>query len=179
MREGIIVERANKRFDWAAFILGVLLVILGCVSMYHIDKTLRLVAILMGIGAIVKGIYEIWLRQTVNNLLNHRSAWLLIMAILDIIVGLIFLFVRGVGALTIAYLFAIWFIIDSIGQLQVSNFYRQFGKGYYWLLVVLNVIGVIVGVILLFNPALSAITLVWLIAAALILLGVIAIVAAF
>ncbi|KRM75667.1 hypothetical protein FC35_GL000747 [Limosilactobacillus coleohominis DSM 14060] len=78
------MERANKRFDWAAFILGVLLVILGCVSMYHIDKTLRLVAILMGIGAIVKGIYEIWLRQTVNNLLNHRSAWLLIMAILDI-----------------------------------------------------------------------------------------------
>ncbi|KRM75668.1 hypothetical protein FC35_GL000748 [Limosilactobacillus coleohominis DSM 14060] len=63
--------------------------------------------------------------------------------------------------------------------MQVSNFYRQFGKGYYWLLVVLNVIGVIVGVILLFNPALSAITLVWLIAAALILLGVIAIVAAF
>lgn len=143
------------------------------------DTTLKFVSIIFGIGAILKGIYEIWLRQTVTNLLNHRSVWLLVMAILDIILGLIFLFFHGIGVLTIAYIFAIWFIVDSIGQLQVANFYRQFGKGYYWLLIVLNILCIIIGVVLLFNPMLSAFTLVWLIATFLILIGITAIVAAF
>lgn len=173
------MEQMNKRFDWAGFILGVLFVILGCAAMYHMDTTLKFVSVLIGIGAILKGIYEIWLRQTVNSLLDHKSVWLLIMAILDIILGIIFLCFHAVGALTIAYIFAIWFIIDCVGQLQVSNFYRQFGKGYYWLLVVLNVIGIIMGVVLLFNPMLSAFALVWLIATFLILIGILAIVAAF
>ncbi|WP_251545610.1 HdeD family acid-resistance protein [Limosilactobacillus caecicola] len=173
------MSNVKKRFDWAAFILGVLFVVLGFVAMYHMDTTLKFVSILFGIGAILKGIYEIWLRQTVDSLLNHKSVWLLVMAILDIILGLIFLFFHGVGVLTIAYLFAFWFIIDSIGQLQVANFYRQFGKGYYWLLIILNILGIVLGVVLLFNPVLSAVTLVWLISAFLILIGITAIVAAF
>ena len=173
------MDQANKRFDWASFILGILFVIFGCVSMYHVDTTLRFVSILFGIGAILKGVYEIWLRQNVDNLLNHKSVWLLIMAILDIILGIIFLFFHAVGALTIAYIFPFWFIVDSIGQLQVASFYRQFRKGYYWLLVILNVICIIVGIILLFNPMLSALTLVWLIATFLILIGILAIVASF
>ncbi|MCI5812872.1 MAG: DUF308 domain-containing protein [Limosilactobacillus coleohominis] len=173
------MDRVNKNFDWASFVLGILFVILGCVSMYHVDTTLRFVSILFGIGAILKGIYEIWLRQTVDNLLNHKSVWLIVMAILDIILGIIFLFFHSVGALTIAYVFAIWFIIDCFGQLQVASFYREFRKGYYWLLVVLNVIGIVLGIVLLFNPMLSAIMLVWLIATFLILIGVLAIVASF
>lgn len=178
-REERVLNQVSKRFDWGAFILGILFVILGCVAMYHMDTTLKFVSIMVGIGAILKGIYEIWLRQTVDSLLNHKSVWLLVMAILDIILGLIFLFFHGVGALTVAYIFAIWFIVDCIGQLQVSNFYRQFGKGYYWLLIVLNVIGIIMGIVLLFNPILSAFALVWLIATFLILIGILAIVAAF
>ncbi|WP_295731273.1 HdeD family acid-resistance protein [uncultured Limosilactobacillus sp.] len=170
---------ARKQFDWAAFILGILFIILGCLSLYHLDTTLKFVTIMVGIFAILKGIYELWLRQTVSHLLNHRSVWLILMAILDIILGLIFLFFHGVGILTVAYVFAIWFIVDCIGQLQVANFYRQFGKGYYWLLVVLNVLGIILGVMLLFNPLLSAVVLVWLIATFLILVGVILMVAAF
>ena len=174
-----IMYQARKSFDWAALILGILFVILGCVSMYHMDTTLKFVSILVGIGAILKGIYELWLRQIVNNILEQKSVWLLMMAILDIILGIVFLFFHGVGALTIAYIFAIWFIVDCVGQLQVSSFYRQFGKGYYWLLVILNVIGIVIGVVLLFNPMLSAFALVWLIATFLILIGILAIVAAF
>lgn len=169
----------RRGFDWASFVLGVLFVILGCVAFYHIDKTLRLVSILLGIGAILKGIYELWFRQTINNLLDHRSTWLMVMAILDIILGVIFLFFHSVGVLTIAYVFAFWFIIDSFGQLQVASFYREFQRGYYWLLVILNVLGILLGVALLFNPMLSAVTLVWLIATFLILIGIIAIIAAF
>lgn len=169
----------RRGFDWASFVLGILFVVLGCVAFYHVDKTLHLVSILLGIGAILKGIYELWFRQTISNLLDHRSTWLMVMAILDIILGIIFLFFHSVGAFTIAYIFAFWFIIDSVGQLQVANFYREFQRGYYWWLVILNVLGIIIGIALLFNPMLSAVTLVWLIATFLIVIGITAIIAAF
>lgn len=169
----------RKSFDWAALILGILFVILGFVSFYHPDKTLSLISILVGIGAILRGLYELWLRQTLNNLLDQKSTWLMVMAILDIILGLIFLFYHQAGVIAIAYIFAIWFIIDCVGQIQVASFYRQLRKGYYWLLIVLNIIGIIIGVIMLFVPMLSALTIVWLISIFLIVLGVIAIVAAF
>lgn len=169
----------RRSFDWASFVLGILFVVLGCVAFYHVDKTLHLVSILLGIGAILKGIYELWFRQTISNLLDHRSTWLMVMAILDIILGVIFLFFHSVGVLTIAYVFAFWFIIDGVGQLQVAGFYREFQRGYYWWLVILNVLGIIIGIALLFNPMLSAVTLVWLIATFLIVIGITAIIAAF
>lgn len=169
----------EKRFDWGAFILGVVLIILGCWSFAKPDKSLALLSILVGIGALLKGIYELVLRSMINNLLGSRSTWLLIMGILDIIMGFIFIFHVAAGVMTIAIIFAIWFIIDCIGQLSVAGFYREFQKSYYWLLIVLNIIGLVIGVALLFNPMISAMTIVWLISAFLIVSGILAIVVAF
>lgn len=169
----------EKRFDWGAFILGIVLIVLGCWSFAKPDKSLALLSILVGVGALLKGIYELVLRSMVNNLLGSRSTWLLIMGILDIIMGFIFIFHVAAGVMTIAIIFAIWFIIDCIGQLSVAGFYKEFHKSYYWLLIVLNIIGLIIGVALLFNPMISAMTIVWLISAFLIVSGILAIVVAF
>lgn len=169
----------EKRFDWLSLILGIIFVILGCWSLKNPDTTLSLLSILVGVGAILKGIYELSLRSTINNLLGIHSAWLLIMAILDIVLGIVFISHIAAGVMTISIIFAFWFIIDSIGQLSVAGFYRQFRKGYYWFLVILNILGIIIGISLLFNPMVSAMTIVWLISFFLILLGIIAIVAAF
>ena len=169
----------EKKFDWLSLILGIVFIILGCWSLKNPDTTLSLLSILVGIGAILKGIYELSLRSTINNLLGINSAWLLIMAILDIILGMIFIFHIAAGVMTISIIFAFWFIIDCTGQLSVARFYKQFQKGYYWLLVILNVLGIIIGIALFFNPMVSAATIVWLISFFLILLGILAIVAAF
>ena len=169
----------EKRFDWGALIVGIVLIVLGCWSFAKPDKSLALLSILVGIGALLKGIYELVIRSTVNRLLGIQSGWLLLMGIMDLVMGFIFIIRVAAGVMTIAIIFAIWFIIDCIGQLSTAKYLKQFRPSSYWFSIILNVIGLIIGVALLFNPMLSAMTIVWLISTFLILLGILAIVLAF
>lgn len=169
----------EKHFDWGALIVGIILIVLGFWSFMKPDKSLALLSILVGVGAVIKGIYELVIRSTVNRLFGARSGWLIVMGILDLVMGFIFIFRVNTGVMTIAIIFAIWFIMDCIGQLSMAGFFRIYRPSYYWLVILLNVIGLMIGVALLFNPMLSALTIVWLISSFLIVLGILAIVAAF
>ena len=75
--------------------------------------------------------------------------------------------------------FAIWFIIDSFLQIKAAKFFRTFHRGYSTWLVILGVISIILGIILLFSPVLSALTIVWLVSVMLIVFGIMHIVQAF
>lgn len=172
-------EQEQRRFDWGSLVIGILLIILGGLCFYRPDRTLELVAVLVGIGAIAKGSYELWFRSAVRHWLDLRSSWLLVLGILDIALGLVFVFKVATGVQVIAIIFALWFIFDTVGQLFIASYYRQMNRGYYWILVILNILAFAMGVVLLFNPILSGLTLVWLIAFFMILVGLIFIVGAF
>lgn len=112
-------------------------------------------------------------------ILGESSGWLIFSAILDIILGIIFLFQPGFGVLFIAIIFAIWFILDSITELISAKFFKEFHRGYYWFIVILAILSLVLGVILLFSPLLSAITVVWLVSTFLIVFGIMKLIQAF
>lgn len=179
----------KKRFDWASLILGIVLVVLGCVSIMHPDKSLHLLCILVGVGLLLLilvgvgllllGIYELWARSKMQEWLGYRSGWLLGTGILDIVLGIVFLVYQNFGTTVIAVIFALWFIISSANELTIAGFFHQLNVGYYWLLFILDILGLIIGVVLLFSPMLSAITMVWLISFYLIVIGIVKIIQAF
>ena len=169
----------KKRFDWASLILGIVLVVLGCVSIMHPDKSLHLLCILVGVGLLLLGIYELWARSKMQEWLGYRSGWLLGTGILDIVLGIVFLVYQNFGTTVIAVIFALWFIISSANELTIAGFFHQLNVGYYWLLFILVILGLIIGVVLLFSPMLSAITMVWLISFYLIVIGIVKIIQAF
>ena len=170
----------NKRnFDVFSLVIGILLIFLGGYSLYRPDTTLAFISIMIGIIAIIKGIYELWFRRGISFWLGEKSGWLLAMGILDIILGCIFIFKIAVGASFIAIIFAIWFIFDALTQIATANFFKRLNKGYYWIIVVLSILSLIMGVMLLFNPILSALTIVWIISIYLITIGILKIIQAF
>lgn len=63
------------------------------------------------------------------------------------------------GVLALPYIFAIWFIIDSIGELLIADVFKAVSRRYYWFKVVMNVLGLILGIMMLFNPIVSALTI--------------------
>lgn len=169
----------KKGFDWFSLIVGILFVFTGIVSFCHPDKTLHFLAIIVGIAFIFRGIYQLWFRKFIKATVNEGSGWIVFDAILDIILGIIVLVLPGFGALYLAILFAIWFIIDSFLQIKAAKFFRTFHRGYSTWLVILGVISIILGIILLFSPVLSALTIVWLVSVMLIVFGIMHIVQAF
>lgn len=169
----------RRGFDWWSLILGILLIVLSLLVLRNPSQALSLVTLLVAIGTIIRGIYELWFRQGVKNLLGVRSGWLIFMGIVDILVGLIFIFNRNFGATVIAIVFAIWFLFDAIGDIRVAGVFRQFHRGYYWLLIVLYVLQIILAVCMLLVPAISALSIVWLIAFYLMVAGIIKVIQAF
>lgn len=169
----------QKGFDWFSLVIGILFVLAGLASFIHPDTTLHFLTILAGIIFILRGLYELWFRQFINRTLNESTGWIIFTAILDIILGIIVLIYPGWGVLYIAILFAIWFIIDSVMEIKASKLFKNFHRGYATWLVILGVISVILGIILLFSPLLSAMVIVWLISTMLLVFGIMHIIQAF
>lgn len=169
----------KRGFDWFSLIVGILFILAGLASLVHPDTTLHFLSILIGIAFILRGIYELWFRQFVNRALNQSSGWIIFAAILDIILGIIVLIYPSWGALYIAILFAIWFIVDSIMEIKAASLFKAFHRGYATWLVIIGVIGIVMGIILLFSPLLSLMTIVWLISVMLMVFGIMHIIQAF
>lgn len=173
------MQTVKRGFDWFSLVVGIILVIAGIASFMRPDATLKFVSICLGIGLLVKGIYELWFRQGINNWFGEKSGWLLFMGIVDIILGLLFIFRAASGVVVIAYIFAFWFIFDSIAEIATANYFKRLNRGYYVAMLILNILALLVGFVLLFNPLIAASTLVLLISFYLLLIGFIKIIQAF
>lgn len=170
----------SRRFDWASLIIGILFLIGGFISIAKPDKTLQLLSVIMGVGFLLYGIYELLIRRRWVRTMGGSTGWVIFSGIIDLILGLIFVFQPNFGILYIAIIFAIWFIFDSIMDFTTARFFKETAsKGYYWTLVILSILGIVLGVILLFSPMISAMTIVWIISFFLLLFGFVKIIQAF
>ena len=106
----------QRKFDRFSLIIGILWIILGAVAINSPSTAISVIAVFVRIGALTKGIYTIWLRRGIQVLTgsDSRMTLLIVSSIVDIILGIIFLFRIHFGFGIIAYLFAFWFIFDSI-----------------------------------------------------------------
>ncbi|MBT9670953.1 HdeD family acid-resistance protein [Secundilactobacillus kimchicus] len=171
--------RPQWGFDWHEFITGVLFLVAAYVVLFKPGVSLVALAVIFGFIAIVSGLTTISGYTKLRDLVGNAAVIALVIAILDILVGLLFLFSPGIGVVTIGYLFAFWFIMDSIERLLVAGHLREFGRGYYWVSVILDIVTLLVGVMLLINPVVAVISLTYLIAIYLVIFGINAILLAF
>ena len=102
-----------------------------------------------------------------------------ILGIVDIILGLLFVFRPLAGINFIVYLFAFWFILDAVLQLSFARILKTFSESYYKMIMVSNLLILLLGVILLFNPLEAGVLVVWVIALFLIITGILQLLAAF
>lgn len=168
----------EKRFDWLSLLVGILMLLAGGYTLFAPLSVLLSLPLVLGILAIAKGVQTLWLRHQVNEILVQKSSWLLWLGIIDIVIGLLFIIKMGLALDVIVFIFAVWFIFDAIFEIMTVRVFKA-DKGYYWLLIILSVLGLILGIILLFNPLLASATLVWLIAFYLIFIGIGKIIQAF
>lgn len=168
----------RRGFDWGAFIAGILMVVVSFLLLRHPGKGLHAFVLIFGIVSIVQGVFWLATYSRFRGFFS-RSWATLISGILDIIIGILFLCSYDVGALTIAYLFAVWFLIDSIVGIVFAWHLKGISNGYFIFNLILNILSLIVAVLLIFNPAIAILSLIWLVAFWLLIFGINEIVLAF
>ena len=169
------METIQHKFNWFSLVVGVILFVAGIVTFIHLGTTLEFISIIIGATAVVKGLYELWFKHVLDTTTEEKTLGLFAMGI----VGFLFIFKAATGAQVVAYIFALWFIFDAIVQLAASKQFKNAGKAHYVWMIVLNVIALILGIALLFNPLLASIAIVWIVSIYLVVTGISQFIAAF
>lgn len=146
-------------------ISGVLTVILGILIWQKPVSAVIAMTWIFGIVMLITGIGSIVAWNDVKKVVQ-RPTGLLINGVLNIIIAIIMIFSHTGSLLMLATLFAVWFVVDSCTWFSFSEL-----SGYPTLSKIFSIIGVILGVLLLFSPVLSLSTLVMFVSVTLIIYG--------
>ena len=174
-----MLNRKSFGFDWGQFITGILFLIAAFVVMRYPLATLKTVTFIFAVVAFIRGVAILAGYLTLRQL-TGKLAWVsLLMGIFDLVIGVIFLVNSNFGVATITMMFAIWFLVDSVGSLFNVGHLRIAGTGWFVLYLVLDILAVIVSLMLFMQPVVAAITLVTLLSMFFVLFGIECIVLAF
>lgn len=172
--------RRYSGFRWGQFMIGVLLVILGIWTLGHPGKALTGVVMIYGLLAVLTGIMDIIFYVKMERYTGFGPMLSLISGILSVMAGIMLLVYPGAGSVAAAVLFPLWFLAHCISRLasqpRIMKYVNSFS---YYLTLILNILGLILAVLMLFRPMLTLISLDVIIGCYLILLGVDSIVLAF
>lgn len=172
-------SRRQWTFDWSEFITGVLFLIAALAIFRNPKASLTSFVVIFGMIAIVRGITKASAYRHLKKDTGFRANFMLFNGIFDILLGLFFIMNLTAGILTLSYLFAFWFIVDSvIGLANVSHF-KQFNSIFYMLIIIFEILGLLLGISLLFRPMLAAFSLTTLVAWYFIIWGINSITVAF
>lgn len=86
-----------------------------------------------------------------KELLGYKVYVLIILGIIDILIGVYLLFNLNIGVVVLLFVFVIWFLFDLIFGLFILDFVKWVSIGYFWFILIVDVLGIILGVMLLFN----------------------------
>ena len=165
--------KRSSKYGWFALIEGVLLIALGMYTLAKPDQALRDFIILYGAVATIVGIADIILLVRVERFSGFGPIVSLITGTLSVMAGVMLLAHPDAGKWVLSLLFPLWFLAHCISRLAGIHIVRLVaGKWRYWFSLVLNVLGLVLGVMMLVRPWLSLLSLQYIVSIYLVLLGV-------
>lgn len=154
---------------WLA-IAGILLVVLGVLCISRPAATLFTTAWLIGLFTLFAGVSKLMFTLRTQAFLPNSGTRAL-SAILEIIIGIIFLANNVFLAFSLPVIFAMWITIESVIIVVNSFDYKRVGFPGWWGILLLGICGVVLGILGLRNPDVTAATLSTLIGLGVIAMG--------
>ncbi|MBV1005892.1 HdeD family acid-resistance protein [Listeria monocytogenes] len=150
---------------------GIAMIILGVWFLFHPGISLLTSTLMFGFLLLISGIFH-----TISYFSDRKSqnvsGWVLADGILSILLGFLLLLNEFDGTLTLVLLFGMWVLFAGIMRTIGAFTAKQNNvQGWGWILTI-GIIGIIVGFIALFNPVVSAIGIVLVVAIFFIVQGI-------
>ena len=165
--------RRRSRYGWLELIEGILLILLGIYTLCNPGSMLRGITFAYGLLAVITGISDIVFYAKTERYVGIGPTLSLVTGVLSILAGLMLLCYPNAGVWIISLLMPIWFIAHAISRLTHLNFIRiAAGPFYYYFTLILNILGIILGFIMIISPNVAIFSVGFIIGIYLILLGV-------
>ena len=154
---------------WLA-VAGILLVALGVLCICRPAATLFSTAWMIGLLTLFAGISKLVFTFRTQSFMPN-SATRLLSGLLLVIMGIIFLGNKIFLTFSLPVIFAMWVLFEGV-MIAVQSFdYKKVHFPYWWVILLLGIVGAVFGVLGLKNPDVSAVTLSTMIGAGIIVLG--------
>jgi len=178
-----VVGSAVRSIWWLVLVRGILLVLLGVFTLWQPFAAVVAFVVVFGIYAIADGATLI-VAAIASRKQYSDWGWLIVQGVLTIIAGILIVALPGVAGL-VGIFGLLWFLVVStiaggIMTLMVAG--RQTGSARVWAIVggILDIVfGILIGLMAFLAPGDTAAALVWVVAVAAIVFGVILVVTAF
>lgn len=150
-----------RRFNWMSLLTGILFLILSFCVLINPNLSLQALVVYIAVVAIIEGGIELFFRHKIHQIfdIDNRRWVSLLVGVVLIVLGILLLCNLSFGMHILPYIFAVWFVIDSLENVFLLDFAKMVGRGYYWFTIIASIIGIVLGVYLFFNPAVSSLVL--------------------
>ncbi len=143
-------------FGWLQLAIGIALIVLGVLALANPDLALNGMVIAYGIAAVVMGVADILLYIRVERYTGLGPILSLISGILSVMSGVMLMLYPRAGVLVLTVLFPIWFIAHCVSRLMhVSHIRYVAGDGVFSFALVVNIVGLILGFLMLLSPIMT------------------------
>lgn len=141
----------ERRTDWGLIAGGIVLICIGLVCMFYPGLTLAVISIITGVGFLIAGCVSLAAFLRTRGVLQV-SGWALLYAILDIVVGIMFIFHPVALAVVIPWVCGAFVL--AFGIFEVIGAVRLRGTGiqiWGWMMAS-GVISVLLGICFFISP---------------------------
>lgn len=164
--------KMRSGFGWMELIIGIALAVLGIFTFAYPDNAVTTLVVIYGIIAVITGIADVVLYVHVEKHIGFGPTVSLISGILSVMAGVMLLVYPNAGKWVISLLFPIWFIAHCISRLSHLNTIKYIaGNFVYWFTMIVNIIGLVLGVVMIFSPNISIAAVAYIVGAYLVLFG--------
>src|SRR6266496_3606388 len=168
---------ALKRNWWVPVVRGICGIIFGLMAFAYPGLTLATLVIFFGAWVLVDGVFRV-VGATAGRASDPDWGFHLVIGILGIIVGLLTFRAPGITALALIIYIAAWALMIGATEIALAIKLRKEIKG-EWLLILMGLLSIVFAVMLLWNPAVGAAALIWIMAWYAVILGVLGIIFGF
>lgn len=145
----------NRRssFGWLELLTGIFMIVLGILVFAVPNLIMTSMVIFFGLAAIIIGVTDIVLFIRVERYTGFGPILSLITGIISVMSGVALLISPKLGTIMLTVLFPIWFIAHCISRLmQVHHIRLVAGNSMYVFTLVVNIIGIVLGFMMLLSP---------------------------
>ncbi len=144
-------ERFLKRANWTDIVISIVFLFLGILLMVKPNEMLAVISILIGSIFIIIGFLKIVDYFTSKD----KEDYLLTMALISVIFGVIVLFCSDVIAGVFRIILGIWIIAAGLKDFQTALVWKDTKSGFWTLTVVLAMLMIIAGITILVSSTLA------------------------
>lgn len=170
----------KSRFGWLECIVGALMILLGIFTLIRPSSVINGFTRVYAIMAIISGVRDIVFYCRAEKYTGFRPVLSLTSSIISLMAGVMLFVYPSAGVMILSLIVPIWFISHSIFQIASLDRVKYLTSSFhYYFSLVMSVIGLILSIMMLFNPLASVITVSTVVGFYLIVTGITSIVLAF